>query len=571
MLAGAAALAVVGITYWRLWYGVDLTDESLYVVLPYRFVLGARPFVDETTVAQQAGLLVFPFVWLYHLVAGDDGLVLFVRHLQFVLSLLVGAAVFVSLRPVLRSGAAALLLACTAVAFAPFDIHSLSYNTLGGGLFTAGCLLGYLSLEPETNAAWLVVAGVCSGLAVFAYPSLIVAVVLCFALRLALAPSRWRREIVGFGLPALVVGCAAMGAVVGVAGLHNVVAGYRRSSDYLGHGGGAGKLGDVFGHEWTTLHFWYLVLPALVLLGVLWHVNRRLAPLVLVPLPLLVLPGSLYHSFVSPSYTATLEYVAHYGALALPLLVLVWPRREAGRLFAVVWIPALVAGFATAYSSNNGSVNFGIGFFPATLVTTAFLLWAIEEALGATGPALGPAVWPAVLVPVLLLVLGWQIYRDGPFSDMTAAVDSGAYAGIRTSLNKKLFLELFDRDLARIGPRCRIVFFRDFPAGYLLARARADTNSAWVATVPAAKTDAYQQTLIRYWRRHGFPDVAVVMSRIPYEARRAARIERYRVDTPLVRLVRSPAYRVLSSHYNYVTYERRGSTCGIGPVKPAGG
>ena len=36
-------------------------------------------------------------------------------------------------------------------------------------------------------------------------------------------------------------------------------------------------------------------------------------------------------------------------------------------------------------------------------------------------------------------------------------------------------------------------------------------------------------------------------------------------------LVRSPAYRVLSSHYNYVTYERRGSTCGIGPVKPAGG
>ena len=32
--AVAAAIAVVGITYWRSWYGVDLTDESFYVVLP---------------------------------------------------------------------------------------------------------------------------------------------------------------------------------------------------------------------------------------------------------------------------------------------------------------------------------------------------------------------------------------------------------------------------------------------------------------------------------------------------------------------------------------------------------
>src|SRR5262249_47559117 len=46
-----AALVVVGVTYWRSWYGVDLTDESFYVVLPYRFATGARPFVDETTVA----------------------------------------------------------------------------------------------------------------------------------------------------------------------------------------------------------------------------------------------------------------------------------------------------------------------------------------------------------------------------------------------------------------------------------------------------------------------------------------------------------------------------------------
>jgi hypothetical protein len=501
-------------------------------------------------VAQQAGLLVFPFVWIWRELVGVDGVVLFVRHLQFLLSLLVGGAVVVSLRRMLKSGSAALLCASTAVAFVPFDIHSLSYNTVGGGLFAAGLLLAYV----PSGRAWLVVAGVCHGFAVFAYPSLAVPVIACFALRIALEPARWRRELAAYGVPAFVVAAAAFGSILAEAGLHDVVTGYRRSSDYLGHTGGIGKIGNIFTHESSTLHFWWLVIPALGLVGFLWFTRRRLAPIVLLALPLLVLPGSLYNSFDSPPYTATLEYVAHYGALALPLLVLVWPRPEARRLFAAVWIPSLLAGFATAYSSNNGAVNFGIGFFPATLVTTAFLLWAIEDA----GLRLA-ALLPAALVPILLVVFGGQIYRDGPFSDMTTAA-SGPYAGIRTSLNKKLFLDQFRNDLARHAPDCRIAFFRDFPAGYLLAREEPDTNTIWIATVVQNKTDAYQQTVVDYWRGHGLPDLIVLVHRIPYSARRAARTEHYRQNTPLLETLKR-SYRVFGTHYNYDLYQRLSSNC----------
>jgi hypothetical protein len=168
-------------------------------------------------------------------------------------------------------------------------------------------------------------------------------------------------------------------------------------------------------------------------------------------------------------------------------------------------------------------------------------------------------------VPALLLVLGWPVYRDGPVSTLDATVSSGPFAGLQTSLNKKLWLEEISRDLGRVDPDCRIVFVRDFPGGYLLSHSESDTNAAWVATVAKGKTNAYQQTLLRYWSRHGFPDVVALIRRIPYESRKLARIERYRADTPLIRLLTS-SYRRISTHYNYELYQRRTSMCAVRPV-----
>ena len=73
----------VGRTWWRLFRGADLVDEAFSVLVPWRWALGDRPFVDEQNLSQSAGLITYPFVKLYALIGGNDptGLVLYERHL----------------------------------------------------------------------------------------------------------------------------------------------------------------------------------------------------------------------------------------------------------------------------------------------------------------------------------------------------------------------------------------------------------------------------------------------------------------------------------------------------------
>ena len=142
-LAIAAVVVAAGLTYGRLYYGVDLTDEAFYIAVPYRFVLGAAPLIDETNIVQQTPVvLLYPFVGLWHWLVGIDGLILYARHLHLLFTLVVGFAVFASLKRLLDDAISSVVCAAAAVVFVPFGIHGLSYNTFASGFFTAGCFLG---------------------------------------------------------------------------------------------------------------------------------------------------------------------------------------------------------------------------------------------------------------------------------------------------------------------------------------------------------------------------------------------------------------------------------------------
>jgi len=561
----ALALTVVGavvlFTYVRLYFGVDLTDESFYAAVPLAMAQGARPLVDETNVAQLTpGILLLPFVKAYYAVAGLDGLILYMRHLHLLFSIAVSSALFVSLRRHLRDSAVSAILASAAVAFVPFGIHGLSYDTFGSGFFAAGCFLGLPALQKPGRLA-LASSGTALGLAIFTYPPLVVPAA-CYvgALYPYLKPRSWR-TILPIVTPA-VVACLGTTMFFLSAGFGTAHALFARASTYGGQGGGVTKGLRVISSVMSDIPHVALVTVLLACAFVFVRLRTWVAILPVFALPVVLLPIDLSSSASSN------EFVTSFGMLAPIVFLLVARDHAAAALMRVVWLPALVAGEMTAVTSGNGSINFAIGFFPAAVVT-ASLASLVVRGVSPRLPTFlrAPADLATATTFVLIgVVLQYAyVYRDAHLSRLRARVDGGAYAGLYTAPATRAFLRRLNADLAATsGPACTILFYDAFPAGYLLGRGRADTNTAFLLDLSGTSEASYEQLLISYYaRHHGPPDVAVRIDGVPVGGSVAAAT--YRQSDPLERLFRPPLYQTLRVRPEYRISRRVGTNCRPAP------
>ena len=132
---------------------------------------------------------------LWHWLVGLEGIVLYARHLHFLFTVGVAVAVFVPLRRVLDDSFSSAVCATAAIAFVPFGIHALSYNTFSSGFFTAGCFLG-AGWSIRGGRSFLVGAGCAHGLAIFTYPTFALPVACCFAVLYAAARPRSVRALI---------------------------------------------------------------------------------------------------------------------------------------------------------------------------------------------------------------------------------------------------------------------------------------------------------------------------------------------------------------------------------------
>lgn len=510
VVAVAVTVAAVVAMAWRLRFGVDFGDEAYYIGLAYRFVLGDRPFVDEMSLLQIASFLTYPLVKAYVALHGTYGIVLFMRVAWFAATLFLCAAGFAFLRMVMRWELA--LVACVLpLLVVPFNIPTLSYDSMGAGLLALGVALGAWHAVQRRGWGWLLAAGLVHGLAVVAYPTLGVAVVAFAAALLVLDGRRGLR-----GVAVYVGGAVAVLAVLAVALVRFGIPNVRHSLAYMmalsGYAGGASKIAVVAGRTLTFLALEPLFVAALVVAyaAFLAFGDRGRWALLLVPLGMYPVVTGL------PALTGAarnMGAILMIGLFGVYLGLFTLGRPLARRVYVWAVLPSVVAAAVTAYTSTNGFVNAGIGFFPMLFATPALLALALHEPRpqGSLSALVLPWALMAVLAVTLLHAAQYEyraIYRDGRLEFLTHQVTSGPYAGLWTLKDTAQASAELETTVKRyVLPGDRVMFFDDFPAGYLYTTARPAVNTLWLSRSDNRPGVAANYTLA-YWRATGnVPDV----------------------------------------------------------------
>lgn len=532
-VALAAVAAAVALTWRRLFIGMDLRDESFYVLVPWRWALGDKPFVQEENLAMVSGFVMYPFVKLFALVRDYDvtGYVLYMRHLYLLMMLAAAVAVFLLLRRLVRWELAALASAVF-VTHIPWATPQLSYNTIATAFLTIAAALGAWVVVFEKGRRYALVSGAALGVAVAAYPPLLFvvpfhAVFLAFALGQRAVtlltdgtllpppgpegpptgPATWR------ALSAWVLGGAVillpLALVMFSFGPQNVL----RSWDYTMAGarvihqlGGASKALSVASGSWGFVTSQpYLIVAALVVYLV-YRRRPRLGRALLAAVPLALWVAGQRPLLQASGFVQVYAFLTPYLYLFIPR-----ERRETGaRLLVWIWAPAIVAGAMTAYTSAAGYVSSAVGFAPAIIVGGLFLAWSLEAVTKDRIPWLALATLAAVAAVTVSFNFQYQS-RDVPYSQLTSRFDSGPWWGIKVTPGRRRQMDAFGADLrTATTPADKLLVYFEGSGYYLYWNGAIASNTYW--TGPDLKTKDLSQATIDYYRRHRL--VPTVVARV---------------------------------------------------------
>jgi len=538
--AVGTAAAAVAFTWFRLFVGMDLQSESFYVLIPWRWALGDRPFVDEPSLVQIPGLLTYPLVKLFGIVRHYDvtGLVLYMRHWYLIMMIGVALAVFLLLRRLVR-WELALPVASLFVTFLFFATPQLSYNSMGMAFLTLGATMGAWVVVLGKGRGYALAAGVAFALAVAAYSSLLfiapfVAVFFVFAQgRRAVGTvaerafrdppdpegpptgrAAWR------SLSAWVAGVVLVLVPFGLLLLSFGAGNLRHAYHFtvaIAHGanqlGGAAKTVQVSEEFWHFLASRPYVIVAALLIYLVYRRWPRAGRALLA-----LLPVGLWLAAQRPMLGAS-GYVVVFALLAPYLYLFVPARRrdDGARLLIWVWPTAMLAGAMTAYTSASGYANAAVGFASAVMISGLFLAWSLEAATDPDEPRSAerprtPWLALAVLVAIVALTISFQFRFQEvqmPYGQLTSRFSSGPWWGIKVTPERRRLMDGFGADLKAQGrPDDRLLVIYDASGYYLYWNGRLATGMYWISG--DEKTGRLDPTTINYYRVHHVVPTLVV-------------------------------------------------------------
>src|SRR6185369_15534726 len=140
------------------------------------------------------------------------------------------------------------------------------------------------------------------------------------------------------------------------------------------------------------------------------------------------------------------------------------------------------AAFVMGYSSSNGYLNAGIGFLPGALVSLAMLAALLGRRGAGNGSrtTLLPLSVLCITGAILVYYQYASVYWEAGIGKLTTRIASGPYRYLRTTPEKARFVERIGADIGKLSQEAgSVVYYYDFPAGYLFSGMKPATTTVW--------------------------------------------------------------------------------------------
>ncbi len=472
------SLCALAFCVYRLFFGCDLTDEGYYIALPWRFVLGDKPFIDEAYILQTAAIPLIPLIKLFSVFShGTEGIMLFTRFAYFLFTLFTAVVSWEVIR--LKWQQFPFIACLLLVLFIPYNTPNLSYNTLGKGFFTLGLVFGLTRLYLERASPFLFFAGVFHGLACFCYPTLgAAAIAFLFVLFFIAEKDKFRLcfiYLAGCLFPLLCI------YFLLDAHLKDYVHAFNFTRTAMIKTTGETGISHVlitFSDGLHAIPHPLLLLSTATAFALLSKVVKKSFFI-----PLLVSFFVLIIRAARPTLggSGANGTIINLALLSPFLFIGFKPSQAIKQYFLLVFIPSLVGALAMACTSGNGWNASALLFTNGVMFALVFIYERLTQFKDYVVISL------SILLLAVLMRYELSAMPDGSRQDMTERLTSGPYKGIYTSPEKAAYYAELSKLLQQHeNKNGRLLVIPHLPGAYLFSKMPPASLNIWGGCSKAA-------------------------------------------------------------------------------------
>lgn len=467
----------------RCFFGVDMTDEAMYIAESAAVSQGQVPYVTNWFHSSGYAVAAVPFMKLYHMAAGGyEGIFLYTRIMYTLVKIAIltwGVFVIRRLYPI-RTAA---LFLMPVILFAPHSISNFSYNTIPFLLeIVAACYMTRLLREKKTgDVRWVAVLVAAAAFlnpthAVMALWWFVVLVIFC---RRGLEKKcMWQYVVTGMTVALLSV--ALLSFLAG--GIGVFIEGFATATKYNPY--------YYLDDRSPALHKQYAVdmlKGAVICLGIclvcrlllfkmgkekkrdLWALQLGTA--------LFIIAGLVrYYQNISGFMR-----MLYGGLILLPLIVGVLRKESDRRLLFIWWFPGVLNLTISAVTAA-----YGISHREYLLLFSVLMLTLQTEELRKAddGSRAVPHIFPIIFALALGGELYGYMYRDVPVWQCDTVVQAGIYQGIATTKERAGYLVDLENYIHEVTDSADWVYAQQSDSSlYLMSDGRILAPTAWSSTV----------------------------------------------------------------------------------------